>query len=371
VITPFGLRHIRLLRELQSTSVLLDPRNSLLDVPPTPLRAALRGYLLRNSGVSTYVLHAPDEAIAWCGFVQAQAFKSGLAWKVACMAPALDTSEDAATVWYRLLLHLCIAAGEQHVQRLFACVPQDGPVEEVFRQASFAVYCHEQVFECADNRASRRPSARMRLAQPQDYWNVQRLYHIATPPLVEQAEQLGNTDNTSPPFEMPALDSQQLYVLYSQSGEMSGCLQIATGDRGSWLRLTVHPEMRDDAAEILDHGLALLSAGSPLPSAGASHASSTAPSLLGKGRAIDGGGACRPVYCAVREYEAGMQALLEERGFVFADACSLVAKHTTVHVRAPHRKLVPVLEKRAGVAPTVVSHSESGGRWEWVAREPS
>jgi hypothetical protein len=107
--------------------------------------------------------------------------------------------------------------------------------------------------------------------------------------------------------------------------------------------------MRDGTAEMLDHALAVLSAGTPPRSA-------AAPRVLG---GVDGDGLSQPLYCTVREYEGGIQALLEERRFAFVGACSLVVKHTTVHVREPHRKLVPALEKRAGVAPTV-SHSESG-----------
>lgn len=349
MITPFGLHHIGLVRDLQSASSLLDPKSALLEAPSTPLRAALRGYFLRNSGIFTYVLHAPDAEAAWRGFVQAQALKPGLAWKIVCMTPALDSSEDAATIWYRLLLHLCIAAGERHVQRLFACLPQDSPAEEVFRQASFAVYCHERVFERTDNTVNGKQSARMRPVQPEDHCEVQRLYHRATPRPVAQAEQPGDTRNGSLLFEMPALDSQQGYVLYDQNGEMAGYLQVAAGPRGAWLRLTVHPDMRDGTAEMLDHALAVLSAGTPPRSA-------AAPRVLG---GVDGDGLSQPLYCTVREYEGGIQALLEERRFAFVGACSLVVKHTTVHVREPHRKLVPALEKRAGVAPTV-SHSESG-----------
>lgn len=341
MITPFGLRHIALLRELQGSCVLLDPKSALLEAPSAPLQAALRGYVLRNSGVFTYVLHAPDDAATWCGFVQAQALKSGLAWKIASMAPALDSSEDAATIWYRLLLHLCIAGGERHVQRLFACLPPDSPAEEVFRQASFAVYCHERLFERTDNTVKGRQSARMRPVQPEDHWHMQRLYHGATPRLVVQAEELSDARNGFPQFEMPALDSQQGYVLYGQNGEMAGYLQVAAGPQGHWLRVTVHPDMRDVTAEMLDHALAVLGTGTP-------------PRVLG------GDAPSRPLYCTVREYEGGTQALLEERGFALVGSCSLVAKHTAVHVREPHRKLVPALEKRAGVAPTV-SHSESGG----------
>ena len=351
MITPFGLRHIGLLRQLQGTSVLLDPKSALLELPSTPLRAALRGYVLPSSGIFTYILHAPDTAATWRGFVQARVFRSGLAWKITCMAPALDSSEDAATIWYRLLLHLCIAGGERHVQRLFACLPQDSPTEEVFRQAGFAVYSHERLFEHTNNAAQGRQSVRMRPVRPEDHWHVQKLYHRATPRPVAQFEKLSDARDGSAHFEIPGLDSPQGYVLSGQNGEVAGYVHLAAGPQAAWLRLTVHPDTPDVAAEMLDHALAVLSAGTP--PLGLRPPGRTAP------RGVGGNAPPRPLYCSVREYEGGIQALLEERGFAFVGACSLVAKHTTVHVREPHRKLVPALEKRAGVAPTV-SHSESG-----------
>jgi hypothetical protein len=67
----------------------------------------------------------------------------------------------------------------------------------------------------------------------------------------------------------------------------------------------------------------------------------------------------QPIYCAVREYEVGLQAALEDQGFAAVDAYSLLVKHTTVRVRQPLRKLVPALKKGAEIAPTV-SRSEVG-----------
>jgi hypothetical protein len=340
VITPFGLRHIWLMRELQSASIELDLQSVLLEEPATPLRAALRGYFLKSSaGVFTYVLRASDRAGSFCGFAQARAHRSGLAWKVVRMAPVLDHSEDAATIWYRLLLHLCIAAGERRVQRLFARLPEGSAAEDVFRQASFVAYCHEQVFRrpprrkngetLPGKRATGQLGLRMQPVQPEDGLDVRRLWCRVTPRPVLQAEGADDPGGGSPSFEPPSSDAEQSYVLRSHGGEIWGYVYILPRPRGVWLRLMVQPDAGDSVAEMLGHALATLE----------DHP--------------------RPIYCAVREYEGGMQAALEERGFAPIDTYSLLVKHTTVRVKEPRRKLVPALEKRVEVTPTV-SRSESG-----------
>lgn len=330
MITPFGLRHVLLMRELQSTSVALDLKSALLE-PETPLHAALRGYFLKSgSGVFTYVLRTTDCVTNLHGFAQARARKSGLMWNVVCMAPDLDSSEDAATIWYRLLLHLCIAAGERRVQRLSVRLPEDSPAEEVFRQASFAVYCHERVFWRSSAEAIVGSlSPRMQPVRPENRLDVQRLFHKVTPRLVLQAEELSDSRCDSQPLQVPFSDAVQGHVLYDRRGETLGYLHILLSPRGSWLRLMVHPDAYDSAAEMLDHALAVL-----------------------------GNHLSQPLYCAVRGYEGGVQAALEDRGFTLANTHSLLVKHTTVRVRKPLRKLVPALEKRAEAAPTV-SRSET------------
>lgn len=340
MITPFGLRHIWLMRELQSSSIELDLKSALLEEPTTPLRVALRGYFLKSSaGVFTYVLRASDRTGSFCGFAQARAHRSGLAWKIVHMAPVLDHFEDAATIWYRLLLHLCIAAGERRVQRLFARLPEGSAAEDVFRQASFVTYCHEQVFRRAPRqengetwpgkRAAGQLGLRMQPVQPEDSLDVRRLWCRVTPRPVLQAEGSDDPGGSSSLFEPPLSDAEQSYVVRSHGGETWGYVCILPRPRGVWLRLMVQPDAGDSVAEMLGHALVALE----------DHP--------------------RPIYCAVREYEGGMQAALEERGFTPIDTYSLLVKHTTVRVKEPRRKLVPALEKRVEVTPTV-SRSEAG-----------
>ncbi len=334
MITPFGLRHVGLLRQLQGTCTELDLTSALETA--SPLRAALRGYFLgARAGVHTYVLRTLDHAQGQHGFVQSRVQRPLVplleralpAWRVVTMAPLLDKSEDAATIWYRLLLHLCIAAGERGVPRLFACLPESSAAEDVFRQATFAAYCHQQLYWRASGQGIGRSSARVRDATAEDSLDVRRLWHNVTPRTVQQAEDLGNARATPVSTALAVSDADRHLVLRSSGGQLQGCLCVLARPRGVWLRLIADADASDCATEVLDHGLAAIEDRS------------------------------RPVYCAVRDYEGGVRGLLEDRGFTPGDTYSLLVKHTTVRVKEPLRKLVPALEKGVEVTPSV-THSE-------------
>lgn len=335
MITPFKLRNIYLLQSLQSDNSVADI-NYILAEPPTPLRVALQGYFLgARSGVHTYVLRTADHHSGLHGYVQARARKSSPAWNVTRLAPALDSSEEAATIWYRLLLHLCIVAGEQGIQRLFTRLPAESPAEEVFRQASFSVYAHERVFSRNGTLGLGKPSVNLHAVDCERQWDIQRLYHRNTPRQVSQVEEAEDLWVDSIPSEsFQSSLEQQGYALHS-NGKLQGYLCIVTGTYGAWLRMVMPSETQNVAAEMLDHGLSLLKPG-------------------------------QPVYCAVREYQGGMQVLLEERGFSLLGVHSLLVKHTTVRVKEPSRNLVRALEKRAEIAPTV-SQSEAQSEMHSIA----
>jgi hypothetical protein len=334
VIAPFGLRHVGLLRQLQGTCTELDLKNGLETA--SPLTAALRGYLLgARAGVHTYVLRTSDHARSQRGFVQARAQRSLVplvecpspAWRVVTMAPLLDESEDAATIWYRLLLHLCIAAGERGVPRLFACLPERSDAEDVFRQATFVPYCHQQIYWRANGQGIGQPSSRVRQATSDDGLGVRCLWHKVTPRAVEQAEEPCSPRAAPGSTEVAVSDVERHFVLRRGGEQPQGCVSVLERPRGVCLRVIADADAAGSAAEVLDHGLAAI------------------------------GDRSRPVFCAVRDYEGGMRGLLEDRGFTDGQTYSLLVKHTTVRVREPLRKLVPALEKGVEVAPSV-SRSE-------------
>jgi len=248
------------------------------------------------------------------------------------MAPTLDSSDDAATIWYRLLLHLCIAAGERRVQRLLARLSEGGAAEEVFRQASFSVYCRERVFQRSSAEGMGKGSSYVHRLGPSDLADAQRLYRKSTPRLVLLAEGASDRAGSALSREIPSSDTEWYQGFVDDESTMRAIAHTVLGQRGSWLRVTLHPTAHELAGEVLDHALAVLSNYPP-----------------------------RPVYCTVRDYQGGIQAPLEQRAFSLTQVHSLLVKHTTVRVSESPRQLVSSLEKRAEVAPTA-SRSELEAR---------
>lgn len=331
MIGPFDLRHIGLVYGLQHATTALDLKAGLVQAP-SPLRSALRSYLAtRATRTYTYILQAPSNGHRLRGFVQARPRQSQVAWKVTCIAPNLDTSDDAATVWYRLLLHLCIAAGERRVQRLFACLPDDHPAEEVLRQAGFASYARQRLLvRSATLPITARPSRAARPLRPEDTAGLTQFFHKLTPRLIQQAAELQEWPADVPVQDAMLKTAAQAYVWHDHQGVLSGYLYLDVGPRGVWTRAIVRPDQRHQALEMVEHALSLA----------ASYTS-------------------RPVYSALREYESGVEHALEQSGFEVTGTYRLWVKHTAVQVKMVPHKFVQSLENRAGIAPTV-SHIEPG-----------
>ena len=322
MITPFGLRHTFLVRDLAASCTVLDPAAPGDSSSANPLHQAMRGYFVRQSGTFTYVLHAVDGGVPWQGFVQARGEPGANAWRVVCLAPKIQDQPHAPTLWYRLLLHLCIAAGEHHIQKLFACVEPDGAEEQVLRQASFAVYCHDSVWLQSGNRPLQCTVAeRVRAARAQDQWDIQRLYARVAPRLVREAEGSGeNGTGRGPPG---LLEAEAEFVLTGRQDEVTGWAAVSSAGSAYWLRLMLSPDEREGEAELVRCALA----GIPEKSD-------------------------RKVLCAVRDYEGGVATVLGQCGFELLVERSLLVKHTTVQVSETRRRVVPSLEKRAGAVPT-------------------
>jgi len=240
---------------------------------------------------------------------------------------AFSTADEASTIWYRLLNHLCARAGERGIQRLFAHLTEDGEEIETFQQLGFSPYTREDILCLNGLSESHRRLDRvvMRPQQAVDAWALQRLYANVAPRLVQQAESLGERGWERSSADWPLRTGSEGYVL-EDNGEIVSYLLFSGGRIGHWMRILLHPQAYDRADEVIQHGLAFLSHYPPCP-----------------------------IYCSVREYEGGLRAPLQDWGFEPFGSQAILVKHTTVRIKEPTRKLVPALDKRAEAATPTMS----------------
>jgi len=273
-------------------------------------------------GVFTYVCDEMRESQRMTGFAQVRMRQESSEADVVYLTPSLLAVEDAKPIWCRLLEKLCLEAGEQGIQRIFARLPEDGPEVEAFQQVGFSIYTREDVLRLIQIPPDlAHPEGRtVRPQQPADSWELQGLYAAVTPRLVQQAENITVREWEIAPGPWPRQVRREGYVL-EDKGEVIGYLRIRQGQIGHWLEMLLHPQAYERADELVVQSLFLLAEYPP-----------------------------HPIYCCLRRYQGGLRTPLEARGFRhFASQCVMV-KYTTVRIKEPALKLIPALEKRAEVA---------------------
>jgi hypothetical protein len=318
VIRRFNLADILLLKRLQDQVACLDLELALLWSPAPWSLALLECLSLSQSRTATFVQDEHPANQHPQGFLQAWDRPDRLSCDVEFVAPALDGSDSAAHLWRSLLDHLSVAKGESGLQRIFATVPDHGPAPEVFRQTGFAAYARRHVL-----RLDRLPpdidpeqSTHCQPIQEADAGAVQRLRSSLVPRPVQQAEG-GVQVERDPTCILPWWKSRQAreYV-WIEGGGTQALIHVVVGEEGHWLRLLLSPDLAGRADAALRDALRLVA---------------SYPAL--------------PIYCAVREYEGGLQAALSSVGFEPVASELLMVKHTTVRARVPVQKLSPALEK--------------------------
>ncbi|MGB8648024.1 MAG: hypothetical protein WCF84_22505 [Anaerolineae bacterium] len=306
--------------------------------PHSPLSAALAAQLPFNEiGATTLVLYPNHSKHHPLGFVQARMRRHRPEGDISYIAPSLDAHPDGVTIWYRLLAEATNALCEKGCQRIYVQMPNDLDAEQVFRQAGFGVYAHEDIYLLTPEHLqtfSRPTGPRvLRRQRTRDGWNLLRLYNAATPRPVQQAEGMLSTEGRLGKLaDWWEQASGTGYVLDANSdGGLVGAARVTRGSAAIWLRLYLHPGAQNQAGELVCGALSLVNTGHP-----------------------------RPIYCSVRDYEGGIRVWLETAQFEYQFKRSLLVKHATVRVKEPALWAVPVLEKPAPVVPTHIQARE----WE-------
>jgi hypothetical protein len=264
------------------------------------------------------------------GYVQARCrWQRRDEWTITTLA-ATDTAPPH--IWEKLLERVCIEAGEEGVIRLFVKVPKDDLVLETFRALGFTVYSHEEIWgrlyftpNTAQELAEDPYRKLLRRRSARDAWDLMQLYSAITPPVVQRAEMLTTRQWHMSHIPRPWFLSQGLletsYVWQDESGKsqgVGGFARLLTGAQGHWITVMVRsdPGNRDMIPTALDH-------------------------LLWKASRLGN----KPVYCGVREYQAEITGLLEDRGFHLLNEQALLVKYIAEPIRAAQPALAALLAK--------------------------
>ncbi|HUW96468.1 MAG TPA: hypothetical protein VMW58_11840 [Anaerolineae bacterium] len=318
MVRRFNLADILLLKRLQDQVACLDLELALL-WSPAPLSLALLECLsLSQCRTATFVQDEHSANRRPQGFIQSSDRPDRLSCDVEFAAPALDGSDRTAHLWRSLLEHLSVAKGESGLQRVFATVPDSGQAPEVFRQAGFGAYARRHVLRLdqlpLDIDAEH--STHCQSVQEGDAPALQRLRSSLIPRPVQQAEG-GIQAERDPTGILPWWKSREdREYVWGEGGEIQALIRIVIGEEGHWLRILLGPNTGGHADAVLRDSLRLV----------ASYPA-------------------RPIYCAVREYEGGLQGALNSLGFEPVASELLMVKHTTVRARVPVKKLSRALEK--------------------------
>jgi len=202
-----------------------------------------------------------------------------------------------------LLEGLSWRAGEWGALHLLADVDERSQAFEGMRRAGFGIYAWQNVWRMSPRCPNGRSPGVWQRINEGDELAVRSLYQQLVPPLVQSAE--------PPP-------SGRLHgLVYRRRGEVLAYVDGVFGPQGIYLHPLVHPELENVVDLLRD-----LTQHLPGPSR-------------------------RPVYVAVRSYQAWLQSALEQLEGEVAPRQALMIKHLTVQQRVPAlNPRLSVLENR-------------------------
>ncbi len=309
----------------------LNPPYSLIQ-PQALLPELMRAQLPIKSRVSFVFVYQERGTVL--GYVQA---KSQWGRRDEWTVTTLGTLDRAPTyVAEALLAEVCRMAGEQGVLRVFAKVPLDEPRVQLFRGLGFTHYTNERIwgniyFAAEETgKHGEPPHDSLRKQTNTDAWDLMQLYSAVTPPAVQRAEALNSRYWRKSALPRPlALSRGPLEDAYvwpdigsgGKKGGLGGYIEMLTGSRGHWVTTVFRPDAanRSVCPQAFDF-------------------------MLWKAARYGS----NPVYCGVRDYQADVEGLLEDRGFHPLSEQALLVKYLARPIEVRQPALAPFLARNTG-----------------------
>jgi hypothetical protein len=193
-----------------------------------------------------------------------------------------------------------VITGQRGAFRLLADVDDRSLAFEGLRQAGFAIYSRQRVWQLTSQPAGEHNPNCWRVANSEDALPIRALYTNLVPGLVQQVE--------------PLSAARPQGLVYYQGDDLVAYIELKYGHRGIWGQPFVHP----DAEEIPYRFIDLLQ---HLPYRGS-----------------------RPLYLCVRSYQSWLEPAIEELGAEAGPLQAVMVKHLAVPQKAARMFALPALE---------------------------
>ncbi len=215
----------------------------------------------------------------------------------------LMVSEQDERSCQKLLEYVGSAAVQQHVGRVFLCLPEESPLIKPAQETGFLpyssdfLYCREQP-DGAGPAGQLPPGLQARRKKADDEYRLFELFLRCAPAPVRRAEGITYTEWQANRRRSPGQE-----WVFERDGEVVGWAAASAGRNGGLLDIPA--VTKDDMQAVVDHGLAAM-------------------------------GGSQKVLCLVPDGDAALQRLLEERGFSQVTTYAALMRELLVRVVEPY-----------------------------------
>lgn len=309
-IRTFSWRDLPLLLKYRSRGLYLD--NVLLltrDSMTVPGRALL-SYLFPTSGnVTCLYTHRSNTTLPLIGQVQHELGTSVA--RLSFLTPSDEIEITKLAALLEQLISMLVVRGALH---LLAEVDELDSTFEILRQAGFAIYARQRIWQITSSIASQSKTNEWRLSKARDTLAVRALYANLVPGLVQQVEK-------PPP-------NHQRGLVFFQKGELLAFVDVKFGLRGIWAQPFIHPDAEGITTSLLDF----------------------LENLPNRRN--------RPVYLCIRTYQSWLESEIVDYGAQAGSLQAVMVKHLAVSQRVVTPVKFRKIEAGQSTAPLARSGNE-------------
>lgn len=309
-LRPFDWRDLPTLHRYRDQGLCLD---TVLAVTrgPSLTTGVLLSSLTPATGIFTWVYKSKKAPLALMGQI-AHASDAPFA-RITFLAPENGLASPGTA---HLLEHLAQKTQQQGLLNLLAESDEKSVAFESLRQAGFAIYARQRIWQKEANAPHAKPEIPWGLASKPDVWPVQSLYHNVVPGLVQQIE--------------PLPEKQINGLVCYHEGELIGYADLQYGPRGVWVQPFIHPDAPRPEARLRDLFISL-----------------TDPRT-------------RPIFIGVRTYQSWLEGALEVAQARPGPAQAVMVKRLVAQQRVTRPFALPQIEGSREVTTPVAQSKRNG-----------